>query len=495
MPGAPVFESSHPFAFFDYFRVPYTVGGCDGASGFVGQIRPLEPAGGNVPRLLWLRSDAPVRPGGRLYKLGRYQLGETALVCHVSAESPGTLLASADSGWSRSEAITDAGGALHGWVWTHSDGSVFLPFDPGEAMHLLWSEGYTTVGRSKLRRLSRTAMVRGYYAVRPLLPRKTQLAMRRTFARRQILPTFPRWPVEHSLHDLYQWLFAQAATVARRPVPWIDNWPDGKSWAMVLTHDVETAAGVRAMDLLRSAERDKGYRSAWNFVPERYAVDDEIIAGVKADECEVGLHGLKHDGRDLASEKVLSQRLPSMRTHAARWGAVGFRSPATQRSWDLMPKLGFDYDSSYTDTDPYEPQPGGCCTYLPFFNTDLVELPITLPQDHTLFEILQHPNGQLWLDKAREIRGRGGMVLALSHPDYASDIRVAEAWRCLLGEFAGDETMWQPLPHEAAAWWRQRAASHLARVGSAWLIQGPAADAGRVRLASGSEHAYEGGTL
>ena len=51
----------------------------------------------------------------------------------------------------------------------------------------------------------------------------------------------------------------------------------------------------------------------------------------------------------------------------------------------MMPRLGFEYDSSYTDTDPYEPQPGGCCSYLPYFNESLVELPITLPQDHTVF--------------------------------------------------------------------------------------------------------------
>src|SRR4029453_3244973 len=90
-------------------------------------------------------------------------------------------------------------------------------------------------------------------------------------------------------------------------------------------------------------------------------------------------------------------------------------------------RLGFDYDTSYTDTDPYEPQPGGGCTYLPFFNKQLVELPIPLPQDHTLFSILQHQDGELWIRKARELRDRGGMVLVLAHPDYARDEPAAEA--------------------------------------------------------------------
>ena len=72
-----------------------------------------------------------------------------------------------------------------------------------------------------------------------------------------------------------------------------------------------------------------------------------------------------------------------------------------------MPRLGFDYDSSYSDTDPYEPQPGGCCSYLPYFNENMVELPITLPQDHTLFSILQRPDADVWIGKADFLRERG----------------------------------------------------------------------------------------
>jgi hypothetical protein len=170
-----------------------------------------------------------------------------------------------------------------------------------------------------------------------------------------------------------------------------------------------------------------------------------------------------------------------MRENAHRWGAVGFRSPATQRSWKLMPTVGFDYDSSYTDSDPYEPQPGGCCTYLPFFNESMVELPITLPQDHTLFGILQYDDGEVWLGKAREIRDRNGMVLVLTHPDYAGDQRIAKAWQQLLDEFEADETAWQALPREVAAWWRDRASSHLQQGQDGWTLQGPADCRGRVR--------------
>jgi len=110
-----------------------------------------------------------------------------------------------------------------------------------------------------------------------------------------------------------------------------------------------------------------------------------------------------------------------------------------------------------------------------------VELPITLPQDHTLFEILQHDDGELWVGKARQIRDRQGMVLVLTHPDYAHDERLRKAWDQLLDEFATDETAWQALPREVAAWWRDRAASHLQKGPDGWTLLGPAGDRGRVR--------------
>ena len=192
--------------------------------------------------------------------------------------------------------------------------------------------------------------------------------------------------------------------VAGEPVPRLSPWPDGKSWACVLTHDVETAAGYGRIERVLDTEQRNGLRSAWFLVPERdYEVGDELLARLLELGCEVGVHGLRHDGRDLAPGE-LRQRLPAMQTWAARWGATGFRSPATHRRWELMPRLGFDYDSSYSDVARYEPQAGGSCSWLPFFIGDLVELPITLPMDHTLFEILGHADGGVWHEKTALLR-------------------------------------------------------------------------------------------
>ena len=489
-----MFESCHSFAFFDYFRVPYAVvptptGGHDERRpSSVHRLRIADQSGGPQRSLLWLGTQASPPAWATTRRLGRYRLRDFTFFAHVAlGETVPDPLNQLGHGWSPAEQIFDDAGQPQAAVWQDDDGNVLLPFDPGEVMLQFWSEEYERAGRSSLALTGRGALLRGYYLVRPALPRKLQLRLRRTYTRVQGRSSFPSWPVEDSLHAFYAWLFGLVAGLTGQPVPFLDPWPEGRSWALVLTHDVETDVGCRDINLLREPERELGYRSSWNFVPLRYQVPDDLVDALKQDGCEVGVHGLRHDGRDLGSQRLLARRLPMMREYADRWQAVGFRSPATQRRWEMMPQLGFEYDSSYTDTDPYEPQPGGCCSYLPYFNKSLVELPITMPQDHTVFSILQHRDAELWLRKARLLRERNAMVLVLTHPDYARD-RVAEAYRSLLEAFHGDSTVWHALPREVAEWWRARASSHLRRDGDGWQIEGPAAARARIRFATADGH-------
>lgn len=490
-----MFEATHPFGFFDYFRVPYTlrprVALADGARAPVPvhQIRTTAQPGGVSRSLLWLGADAGAAALPAGCQLGRYRLRNFTFFGHVAADAavPG-MLSRRGHGWRQATQIFDGAGHPRAAVWQDDEGNVFLPFDPAEVMQQFWSERYRQVGRSPMALKGRAALVKGYYRVRPALPRPVQLRLRRAFTQLQERASFPGWPIEESLHNLYAWLFGLLAELAGRPVPFIGLWPEGRSWALVLTHDVETNAGYRSLDLLRGPERELGYRSSWNFVPLRYDVAPETVRKLQEEGCEVGVHGLRHDGHDLGSKRLLAKRLPVMREYADRWQAVGFRSPATQRQWEWMPTLGFDYDSSYSDTDPYEPQPGGCCTYLPYFNASMVELPITLPQDHTLFAILRSPDADLWIRKAQFLRERHAMVLALTHPDYATDPRVADGYRSLLASFRGDPTVWHVLPREVAAWWRQRGCSGIHGGAGNWHIEGPAAHSGRILFAYADGH-------
>jgi len=486
-----MFEASHPFAFFDYFRVPYNVVSVEVSrdqsqtSAPVGRLRALSQGEDSSRFLFWLRQDMTRGGQDKTCRLGRYRLADFTLFGRIALNTavPG-MLRGIGRGWRPDETVIGPGDQPIAAVWRDDDGNVFLPFDPGEVMHCFWSEKYRSVGRSAISATFRVASLRSYYLVRPLLPRSLQLRLRRIFTRVQGKSSFPDWPIEDDLHNFYAWLFSLVTDLAGVPVPFLDLWPDGRSWALVLTHDVETEIGYKDINVLRDVERDLGYKSSWNFVPMRYRTGDDVVSALQDEGCEVGVHGLRHDGRDLASRRIMRRRLPAMRAYAKRWNAVGFRSPGTQRHWELMPMLGFDYDSSYTDTDPYEPQPGGCCTYLPYFNQEMVELPITMAQDHTLFMILQNPEASTWLRKAHLLRERRGMVLILTHPDYAHDRRIVDGYRRLLDEFQGDDTVWHALPRDVAIWWRNRAVSRICDSESGWRIVGPAAQDGRVRFAT-----------
>jgi hypothetical protein len=387
--------------------------------------------------------------------------------------------------WRAANELRDERGTLVSTVWRRDDGSTFLPFDPNELIEALWYERYLEYVRPRaIGRLAAVART-GYYRARPFLPRNVQMGIRRSFSRVQSRTQFPRWPIETALHDLYELLFGLIASVTARPIPYIGPWPRRWSWALVLTHDVEAQVGYDNLSELLGIERELDYRSSWNFVPQnRYVVEKKLVESLTDEGFEIGVHGLYHDGRDLSSAATLRRRLPAIRAYAELWRAVGFRSPATLRSAELMPLLGFDYDSSYSDTAPFEPQAGGCCTWLPYMLGNLVELPITVVQDHTLFELLEHRDATVWLEKARFLRQRGGMALFLTHSDYVANGYMVDSYRRVLEEFADDQTAWKALPREVSDWWRRRSESRLEEGDGEWRVVGPATDDAAVEFMS-----------
>jgi hypothetical protein len=171
---------------------------------------------------------------------------------------------------------------------------------------------------------------------------------------------------------------------------------------------------------------------------------------------EIGLHGIHHDGMLFRSRSTFEANVREMARYFAEWGAVGFRSPATHRNAEWMNELRCLYDSSFPDTDPFEPQPGGCCSILPFFFGDVVELPITLLMDHTMFEILRRPGIEVWTDKAAWLIGQRGLVNLITHPDYLAKDDHLERYDAFLAWLVGQPCGWLALPREVAEWWTVR---------------------------------------
>lgn len=210
---------------------------------------------------------------------------------------------------------------------------------------------------------------------------------------------------------------------AAPPAGW-RGWPEGKKFALVLTHDVEWAGGHDKCRQLAALEKRLGLRSSFNFVPERYEVSPALRRFLQAEGFEVGVHGLKHDGKLYKSREIFLQRAVRINAYLAEWGAVGFRSPAMHHNLDWIHDLNILYDASTFDTDPFEPQCDGMGTIFPFWvprgtsGKGYVELPYTLPQDFTLFILMREKGIGIWRKKLDWIAQRGGMALLNTHPDY-----------------------------------------------------------------------------
>lgn len=289
-----------------------------------------------------------------------------------------------------------------------------------------------------------------YYSVKPLLPWSVRNALRRAHARRARHRAVDNWPIQRGSEI--------------PPAGW-SGWPDGKKFALVLTHDVEDKRGYQRIWQLAALEQEMGFRSAVNLIPEGpYRVTAELRSQLDAEGFEVGIHDLNHDGKLYRTREDFSRRARRINRYVHDWGATGFRSAFMHHNLEWLGELDVAYDASTFDTDPFEPQPDGVGTIFPFwvprsskssplsaFSSQLsepsssssplsalslplsdpssgspadpagyVELPYTLVQDSTLFLFLGEQSIDCWKRKVDWIAEHGGMVLVNVHPDYIS---------------------------------------------------------------------------
>jgi hypothetical protein len=296
-----------------------------------------------------------------------------------------------------------------------------------------------------------------YYAVKPILPRWSTRLLRRAHAR-STETAFPLgWPIE-ARYARFQWAVARQVMrlTGETALPFVHFWPDGHRYAFVLTHDVETTQGLAQVSDVADLDASYGFRSSFNFVPERYAVDRGLLADLAARGFEVGVHGLKHDGKLFSSHARFLRRAQRINWYVQDFGAAGFRAPLTHRQPEWMQALEIDYDLSFFDTDPYEPIPGGTMSLWPFAMGRFIELPYTLAQDYTLTAVLGETTPQIWLGKVDFIREYCGLVLLNSHPDYLSNPVTRHVYEEFLQAMSGRGDYWHVLPREVARWWRAR---------------------------------------
>jgi peptidoglycan/xylan/chitin deacetylase (PgdA/CDA1 family) len=250
-----------------------------------------------------------------------------------------------------------------------------------------------------------------FYAIKPWIPRALQISLRSALVRAKRQRCKDIWPID--------------PLAGKPPAEW-SGWPEGKRFALVLTHDVESLAGHDKCERLMQLEVDRGFRSCFNFVPEKYPVSPALRETMAKSGFEVGVHGLIHDGKLYSSQRIFAERAAKINRYLKEWRAVGFRSPAMHHNLDWIHELDIAYDMSTFDTDPFEPQSDGVRTIFPFYVNNssgqggYLELPYTMPQDFTVFVLMKETSIGIWKDKLDWIAKCGGMALVNVHPDYMS---------------------------------------------------------------------------
>lgn len=304
--------------------------------------------------------------------------------------------------------------------------------------------------------LNRISSVQIYYNIRPFLPRRCQIYLRRGRVRRLRRHEEDSWPI---------WPAAGTA-----PPNWT-GWPAGKRFALVLTHDVESEQGCERCEKLAAIEADLGLRSTFAFIPHRSGSFESVRHVLRQGGFEIMVHGLKHDGKLYKNSATFHARAKLINHYLHEWGTRGFCSPASHHHLIWQTALDIDFDISTFDTDPFEPQSCGLGRIFPFWvrnphqsKAGYVELPYTLPQDFTLFILMKEPSEQIWRKKVDWIAEKGGMALIKTHPDYMQfngdrsriDLYPASIYQSFLKYILdryGDE-VWFAQPSEVAQFWR-----------------------------------------
>jgi hypothetical protein len=300
-------------------------------------------------------------------------------------------------------------------------------------------------------------LARVYFRVKPYVPRSIRWALRRFRIPGIIKRTAGVWPIDR--------------TAGAKPKGW-KGWPDGRQFALVFTHDVESAEGIDKVRKLAELDMEFGFRASFNFIPEGPYSDPASLRGWLCDNgFEVGVHDLNHDGHLYESRDGFSRKARCINEYLKQWGAVGFRSGFMLHQLDWLHDLNVLYDASTFDTDPFEPQPEGSHTIFPFHvkppvedgRPGYVELSYTLPQDSTLFILMREKTPEIWKRKLDWIARQGGLALVNIHPDYIdfsesghSSPHYPEA---ILREFmeyiqqSYEGKFWNPLPRDLAQWY------------------------------------------
>jgi len=364
------------------------------------------------------------------------------------------------------------------------EGRLRLPFDPTEIIENLRLERYASArrkGNSFQRHLRKL-----YYLLRPL----TNLPVRRQIQKFQArnwkkLP-FPKWPVDTTVEDICELLLLKSMEAkGLEKVPFVWFWPDGANGCLMMTHDVETQAGRNHCADLMDIDDSFGIKASFQIVPQdRYGVSQTFLELIRNRGFDIAIQDLNHDGRLFDKEEEFLRRIKTINHYGRQYGAKGFRAAILYRKPEWYEAFEFAFDMSIPNVAHLDPQRGGCCTVMPYFIGNILELPVTTVQDYTLFHLLDEHSIDLWKSQVELILEKHGLASFIVHPDYIFEPDTSLVYKgllCYLRELRTNRKIWGALPVEVNSWWRARSNMSVVKSENSWRIEGD--DTGRAVLA------------
>ena len=309
---------------------------------------------------------------------------------------------------------------------------------------------------------------------------------------------FPSWPVDRTVECIFERLMTlllEAGPAERIPFIWF--WPDGHSSCAILTHDVEATTGRDFCPGLMDLDDAHQIKASFQIIPEsRYRVPPSFLDLIRSRGFEINVHDLNHDGRLYDSRERFLERVERINRYGVEFKAAGFRSGALYHNLDWYGHLKFSYDMSVPSVGHLEAQRGGCCSVMPFFIDRVVELPVTVTQDYSLFHILNNYSIDPWKRQLATIMESHGLASFIVHPDYVIEARARKTYSQLLAYLAdlrAEKQLWTALPGEVDRWWRARSQMQLTLRDGEWVIEGPEHHRAKVAYAvlDGGRLAYE----
>lgn len=361
--------------------------------------------------------------------------------------------------------------------------AVRVPFDPDKTVDLLRRERYVDRVESWLWGKAPSSL---YYFFRPWLPIPIRKHLQRLFYYGWRERSFPRWPVDTTVEQLFEKLLALSMrNQGLTSIPFIWFWPDGYRGCVMLTHDVESRQGAALIPQLMDVDQEYGIPASFQLIPEgAYAWTPDLLSRIRGRGFELNLHDLRHDGNLFSDEGQFREKACAINRYAAEYGTQGFRSGRMYRNPDWYDALEVSYDMSIPNVAHLDPQGGGCCTVFPYFIGGILELPLTTIQDYTLLHVLGECSTNLWKQQIELILQRHGLMSFIIHPDFIMEKGAIEVYHALLAhlrELQHGRNIWTALPGDINQWWRLRHRMILVQSHGTWSIEGEGKE--RARLA------------